>query len=134
MSHSSNSCNFYKDSYYVKDDFFNPEPFREGCCDECRQNFLKVYIELRETLDTFITLFRGIKLSKDGKIPMFSMFEVADYYEGKDRYLGGVNKNIQDLFDINLLDLNIPFLKKRKDIPKDAEESSSKKDEDKEEK
>ncbi|EGC39210.1 hypothetical protein DICPUDRAFT_75219 [Dictyostelium purpureum] len=110
----------YRPGIYInEDDFFDPNPFSEGCTERCRQEFFKTLEYLRERLKIQIEIFKHLKKNEDGSFPTFNIYDVYSYYEGRDDELQ--DKNIQDLFDVDILSMDISHLKKRTDIPKSVE-------------
>ncbi|KAM9974870.1 hypothetical protein ACTFIW_008340 [Dictyostelium discoideum] len=79
--------------------------------------------DLVESFDKYKStamLYASLKPKEDGTYPSFKFMDIINYYTGEDKHL--INKNIQDLFTINILDLNFPGIKKRTDIPTKEEE------------
>ncbi|KAM9983279.1 hypothetical protein ACTFIZ_000170 [Dictyostelium cf. discoideum] len=77
-------------------------------------------VESFEKYKSAAMLYASLKPKEDGTYPSFKFLDVINYYTGQDKYL--FNKNIQDLFSINILDLNFPGSQKRTDIPTKKEE------------
>ncbi|EGC31932.1 hypothetical protein DICPUDRAFT_13521, partial [Dictyostelium purpureum] len=50
-------------------------------------------------------IFKSLKVSKDGTLPVFEFSDVFNYITGEPILY---QKNIQDLFKVNLLDFDIP--------------------------
>ncbi|EGC39211.1 hypothetical protein DICPUDRAFT_23669, partial [Dictyostelium purpureum] len=93
--------------------------FSEGCTEICRQEFIKTLEYIRERYRILIEIYKHLKKNEDGSFPKFDPDDVFFYYEGRDDEIQ--DKNIQDLFDVDILSLNISQFKKRTDIPKSVE-------------
>ncbi|KAM9959622.1 hypothetical protein ACTFIR_000705 [Dictyostelium discoideum] len=64
--------------------------------------------QISESIDLFKAyqiLLKSIKLNEDGTIPYFALSDVFNYYGGLDDLV--INKNIQDLFNVNIMDLDL---------------------------
>ncbi|KAM9963900.1 hypothetical protein ACTFIW_005541 [Dictyostelium discoideum] len=96
-------------------DKFQEFYFPSHCTVECLNDF----IESLEKYKSISTLYKSLKVNEDGSLPRFNFSDVLYYYNGNDSF--NENKNIQDLFTINILDLNFPGFKKRTDIPPKTE-------------
>ncbi|KAN0028730.1 hypothetical protein ACTFIV_010582 [Dictyostelium citrinum] len=90
--------------------------FGEDCIAEC----IKEVVERLEMYKTASILYQSLKVNEDGSLPLFQFRDVLHYYSGSDHLVQ--DKNIQDLFTINILDLNFPGSRKRTDIPTKEEE------------
>ncbi|KAM9960156.1 hypothetical protein ACTFIW_009281 [Dictyostelium discoideum] len=73
-------------------------------------------VESFEKYKSTAMLYASLKPKEDGTYPTFKFSDIMCYYSGDDRLLE--NKTIQDLFFINILDLNFPGVPKRKKAPK----------------
>ncbi|KAM9979823.1 hypothetical protein ACTFIZ_006066 [Dictyostelium cf. discoideum] len=90
--------------------------FGKDCTAEC----IKEVVERLEMYKTASILFQSLKVNEDGSLPPFQFRDVLNYRSGNDFLVQ--DKNIQDLFTINILDLNFPGTRKRTDIPTKEEE------------
>ncbi|KAM9959809.1 hypothetical protein ACTFIR_000910 [Dictyostelium discoideum] len=90
--------------------------FGKNCTAEC----IKEVVERLEMYKTASILYQSLKVNEDGSLPPFQFRDVLHYQSGEDYLVE--NKNIQDLFTINLLDLNFPDGQKRTDISTKEEE------------
>ncbi|KAM9959867.1 hypothetical protein ACTFIR_000968 [Dictyostelium discoideum] len=96
---------------YFSYDKFKEFYFPGHCTVECLNDF----IESLEKYKSISTLYKSLKVNEDGSLPPFNFSDVLNYYGGKDFLVDNngndsfnENKNIQDLFTINILDLNFP--------------------------
>ncbi|KAM9963915.1 hypothetical protein ACTFIW_005556 [Dictyostelium discoideum] len=81
---------------------------------------VKCINQLSECINMFKAyqiLLGSIKINEDGTIPFFFLLSyVFNYYTGNDNFVE--NKNIQELFNVNILDLDFPFEKRSAGTPK----------------
>ncbi|KAM9984041.1 hypothetical protein ACTFIZ_004734 [Dictyostelium cf. discoideum] len=85
--------------------------FRKDCTAECIKDITAKF----EIYKTATVLFQSLKVNEDGTLPPFRFLDVVNYYCGMDSLCE--NKNIQDLFSVNILDLSFPDATRRTDIP-----------------
>ncbi|KAN0003133.1 hypothetical protein ACTFIZ_009307 [Dictyostelium cf. discoideum] len=83
--------------------------------DGCTAEYISDLVESFDKFKSTAMLYASLKPKEDGTYPSLKFIDIIDYYTGEDKHL--FNKNIQDLFTINILDLNFPGIKKRTDIP-----------------
>ncbi|KAM9945799.1 hypothetical protein ACTFIT_004074 [Dictyostelium discoideum] len=76
--------------------------FGKNCTAEC----IKEVVERLEMYKTASILYQSLKVNEDGSLPPFQFRDVLNYYIGEDHLVQ--DKNIQDFFTINILDLNFP--------------------------
>ncbi|EGC39420.1 hypothetical protein DICPUDRAFT_23835, partial [Dictyostelium purpureum] len=80
--------------------------FREDCTNECLQSYIqKLELDVIRA-QTILDVYKSLKVPEGGTIPKFNFGDVMFYYQEKDDAIS--NKNIQDLFNINLSNLNFP--------------------------
>ncbi|KAM9960940.1 hypothetical protein ACTFIW_010100 [Dictyostelium discoideum] len=100
---------------YTFNDWSTYEPlFDLEIPDGSTAEYVSGLVESFEKYKSTAMLYASLKPKEDGTYPSFKFLDVIDYYTGNERLR---NKNIQDLFTINILDLNFPGIKKRTDIP-----------------
>ncbi|EAL62522.1 hypothetical protein DDB_G0289843 [Dictyostelium discoideum AX4] len=75
--------------------------FGKDCTAEC----IKEVVESLEMYKTASILYQSLKVNEDGSLPLFQFRDVLHYHS--EDYLVE-DKNIQDLFTVNILDLNFP--------------------------
>ncbi|EGC35959.1 hypothetical protein DICPUDRAFT_78377 [Dictyostelium purpureum] len=97
-------------------DIFYMNQYSENCNEACIQEYKTYMDEIIKKLQIISLINQSVKVKEDGTIPEFSICRVFAYYAGDEDA-----EDIQDLFNINILDLDIPWVKKRTDIPKNIE-------------
>ncbi|KAM9987311.1 hypothetical protein ACTFIZ_005355 [Dictyostelium cf. discoideum] len=72
---------------------------------DCNADCIDQISKSIDLVKTYQILLKSIKLNEDGTIPYFDISDVFNYYEGLDDLV--TNKNIQDLFNVNIMDLDM---------------------------
>ncbi|EGC30181.1 hypothetical protein DICPUDRAFT_158100 [Dictyostelium purpureum] len=103
-NHNFTLYGFLPDEDFLWDNIF----YMGGCTEECRQNYIKALEELSDAIKGHISIIKSIKKNEDGTLPSIYLGDVNAFYEGTNI----MNPNIQDFFNVNLLDLNLSYLKK----------------------
>ncbi|KAN0045643.1 hypothetical protein ACTA71_006021 [Dictyostelium dimigraforme] len=86
---------------------------------KCNVSCINQISEFINMLKAYQILLKSIKINEDGTIPLFLLSDVYNYYIGNDNFVD--NKNIQELFNVNILDLDFPFEKRSTGTPNNSE-------------
>ncbi|EGC38244.1 hypothetical protein DICPUDRAFT_91459 [Dictyostelium purpureum] len=88
-------------------------PLEKGCTIDCLQKYLEMLDDEVKIFENVAKVYRSLKIEPDGTLPEFEFNDVINYYMGEFERLK--NKNIQDLFNTNISELEFPGIPKAKD-------------------